>query len=73
MTIVEFEFIKKYRKLDKISKDIVNYIVDAELDRANSPSHIISAAARGNSHIEIEVDDNKLNELVSNYKPPEDL
>lgn len=73
LTIVEFEFIKKYRKLDNISKDIVNYIVDAELDRANNSSHIISAAARGNSHIEIEVDDNKLNELISNYKPPEDL
>ena len=73
LTIVEFEFIKKYRKLDNISKDIVNYIVDAELDRANNSSHIISAAARGNSHIEIEVDDDKLNELISNYKPPEDL
>ena len=72
-TTTEIDLISKYRKLDSISKDIVNYIVDAELDRANNSSHIISAAARGNSHIEIEIDDNKLNELVSNYKPPEDL
>ena len=36
LTLQEFEFIKKYRKLDNISKDIVNYIVDAEINRANS-------------------------------------
>lgn len=73
LDMIEISLIKKYRALDKISKDIVNYIVNAEFGRANNSSHIISAAARGNSHIEIEVDDNKLDELVSNYKPPEDL
>ena len=36
LTLQEFEFIKKYRRLDNISKDIVNYIVDAEINRANS-------------------------------------
>lgn len=74
-TNAEINLISKYRKLDCISKKIVNYIVEAELDRIDSKTNstIISAAARGDSQIEVEIDDDELDKIVADYKLPEDL
>lgn len=41
LTVTEFELVNKYRLLDNTSKDIVNYIVDAELNRANNSNQKI--------------------------------
>lgn len=45
----EVVLIKKYRSLDNISKDIVNYIIDAELTKINNSNHTIATTNRNNN------------------------
>lgn len=49
LTHKELMIIDKYRKLDNIGQDIINYIIDAELSRFSNDEYITTVAARGNS------------------------
>lgn len=58
----EVILIDKYRQLDNISQDIINYIIDSELKRQDN--NVISLAARGGKteSNKVEIDYNKYDE-----------
>ncbi len=53
LSYTETMMLDKYRKLDTISQDIINYIIDAELSRITDNDYVFNAAARGNSKIDV--------------------
>ena len=55
LSYTETMMLDKYRKLDTISQDIINYIIDAELSRITDNDYVFNAAARGNSEIDVKL------------------
>ena len=60
----EIMLIDKYRKLDKVGQDIINYIIEAELSRFSNDEYITTVAARGNSEQKVKLNKKALKEAL---------
>ena len=73
VTLKEKKHLKKYRELDSKSKEIVDYIIDAELSRFSDEKYITEVAARGDSEKKVKISKEAIRKDLENYTPPEEL
>lgn len=69
---IELNIIEDFRTLDEEGQKYLLQTIDIVKYRY-SVQNYIQAAARGNSQIEVEIDDDELDKIVADYKLPEDL
>lgn len=68
-----------FRQLNLQGQEYILQTLDMAKDKyssvlkKSSDNNETLAAARGNSHIKVEISDDDIQKIITNYKPPEDL